>query len=565
MRRTSTDQNLNLISTRNRGHRASLFTDDDYKNSSSDEEITSLKKTKEKKLERKLSQLTHEEVKSKIAFINDRHQHTRKRKPKKSHHSTTISETNHDYRSHFGDIEFLEASTSILDDPDLQKSLFFGIYVLFWLATAFLMLNNLVHAYMEDDTPFYNTPIVKILRKDLFKVAMTDLSMYLSTYFAFWVQYLCKKGTITWQKTGWVLQIVYDYIFLHFWLIFSSPHWANYPWIARVFLLLHSLVLVMKMHSYAFYNGYLWTIKEELEFSEEYLARCDDLPDDPEKIDPKNKEILEQSIKFCKFELEYQESKKYSSNNPNVQESYNPISFPENITARDFFLFTMFPTLVYTINFPRTKRIRWKYVGVKILAIFGIFFLMILIAQNMYPLVIEAQSAQSLPLGLKIKKYLLVLLDIIPYFLLQYIFTFFIIWEFILNAIAELSMFADRDFYGPWWSCTDFGEFARIWNRPVHKFLLRHVYHSSISAFKLNKQQASLFTFILSSLVHELVMFSIFRVFRGYLLLFQMSQLPLIMLSNTKFMKEKKILGNCICWIGFISGPSIICTLYLFF
>lgn len=84
-----------------------------------------------------------------------------------------------------------------------------------------------------------------------------------------------------------------------------------------------------------------------------------------------------------------------------------------------------------------------------------------------------------------------------------------LIWDAILNAIAELSKFADRDFYGPWWSCTDFSEFANQWNRCVHKFLLRHVYHSSISAFDVNKQLAAIITFLLSSLVHELVMYVI--------------------------------------------------------
>jgi sterol O-acyltransferase len=48
-------------------------------------------------------------------------------------------------------------------------------------------------------------------------------------------------------------------------------------------------------------------------------------------------------------------------------------------------------------------------------------------------------------------------------------------------------------------------QYARDWNRPVHSFLLRHVYHSSISAFQLSKKSATFVTFLLSALVHELV------------------------------------------------------------
>ena len=227
----------------------------------------------------------------------------------------------------------------------------------------------------------------------------------------------------------------------------------------------------------------------------------------------------------------------------------------------------MFPTVVYSLKFPRTKRIRWGYVMEKSFAVFGIIFLMITVAQNwMYPIVVRAQEASKLPMSReKVLQYCLVLLDMIPPFLMEYLFTFFLIWDVILNAIAELSRFADRDFYGPWWSCTDWSEFARIWNRPVHKFLLRHVYQSTISTFKLNKNQASLVTFIILSFVHEFVMFVIFRKVRFYMLALQMSQLPLIMISRTKFMRDKKVLGNVICWVGFISGPSMICTLYLVF
>ena len=63
-------------------------------------------------------------------------------------------------------------------------------------------------------------------------------------------------------------------------------------------------------------------------------------------------------------------------------------------------------------------------------------------------------------------------------------------------------------------------------DRPVHNFLLRHVYHSSISALKVNKHTATLITFFLSACMHELVMWCIFKKLRGYLLFLQMSQLP---------------------------------------
>ena len=56
----------------------------------------------------------------------------------------------------------------------------------------------------------------------------------------------------------------------------------------------------------------------------------------------------------------------------------------------------------------------------------------------------------------------------------------------------------------------------------------------------------------------------IFKKVRGYLLTMQMLQLPLVMLSRTKFLKGRDTLGNMIFWLGIFIGPSFLCSLYLF-
>jgi len=42
---------------------------------------------------------------------------------------------------------------------------------------------------------------------------------------------------------------------------------------------------------------------------------------------------------------------------------------------------------------------------------------------------------------------------------------FFLVFEVILNAIAEVTRFADRRFYADWWNSTGFDEFSRKWNQ----------------------------------------------------------------------------------------------------
>ena len=43
------------------------------------------------------------------------------------------------------------------------------------------------------------------------------------------------------------------------------------------------------------------------------------------------------------------------------------------------------------------------------------------------------------------------------------------------------------------------------WNRPVHEFLLRHVYLETIQKHQLSRMSAAVVTFLVSIILHELV------------------------------------------------------------
>jgi len=45
--------------------------------------------------------------------------------------------------------------------------------------------------------------------------------------------------------------------------------------------------------------------------------------------------------------------------------------------------------------------------------------------------------------------------------------SWYVIWELILNVLAEVTYFADRGFYADWWNSVSWDQFARDWNRPV--------------------------------------------------------------------------------------------------
>lgn len=240
--------------------------------------------------------------------------------------------------------------------------------------------------------------------------------------------------------------------------------------------------------------------------------------------------------------------------------------YPNNLTLYNFIEWTCLPTLVYDLEYPRQERINWWYVAEKAAATLGVIWIMIVISQAyIYPVVVETtrQKEAGMSLDERWKEFPWVVSDMLFPMLLEQLLSWYVIWECLLNVLAEITRFADRGFYGDWWNSVSFDQYARDWNRPVHNFLLRHVYHSSISFFHLSKMQATFFTFLLSAIVHEVLMFCIFHKVRGYLFTFQLTQLPLAAFMRTRWMKGRNTLGNVIFWFGLFIGPSVITSLYL--
>jgi len=113
------------------------------------------------------------------------------------------------------------------------------------------------------------------------------------------------------------------------------------------------------------------------------------------------------------------------------------------------------------------------------------------------------------------------------------------------------------------WNSTSWDEFSRKWNKPVHGFLLRHVYAPTILSYRLSKTSAMLVTFLLSACVHELVMVVVTRKIRMYLFMLQIVQIPLIFVSRMPAIKQNKLLGNVIFWLGLYAGFPLLCVAYV--
>ncbi|EJT97603.1 MBOAT-domain-containing protein [Dacryopinax primogenitus] len=231
----------------------------------------------------------------------------------------------------------------------------------------------------------------------------------------------------------------------------------------------------------------------------------------------------------------------------------NRIRWPANVTFTNFADYMLIPTLVYELEYPRTDRIRPTYLFEKTVATFGTFTLLYTVTEH-YIMPLTPRPDQS---------FFRSLIDLALPFMLCYIILFYLIFECICNAFAELSRFADRQFYEDWWNSVTFDEFARKWNKPVHTFFLRHVYASTISSYKISKSSAMWITFLLSAVMHELVMAIVTKKFRMYLFMMQMCQIPMIFLGRLPAIKKNKTLGNVVFWMSLMAGFPLLCVAYV--
>merc|ERR1719204_388278 len=85
-----------------------------------------------------------------------------------------------------------------------------------------------------------------------------------------------------------------------------------------------------------------------------------------------------------------------------------------------------------------------------------------------------------------------------------WLFMFYALFHLWLNILAELTYFGDRLFYKEWWNATKLEDYWRLWNLPVHNWLVKHIF-LPIRNSGCSKNVAVLGTFFVSAVFHELL------------------------------------------------------------
>ncbi|KAK0188665.1 MBOAT, membrane-bound O-acyltransferase family-domain-containing protein [Armillaria mellea] len=497
---------------------------------------------------------------------------------------------------------------------------FRGFFSLFWISIFIFMVRTYINSYESNGAPL-NFRFATLLSKDAITLALSDAALVGSTTICVPFAKAISKGWIRYYWTGVIIQHT-----IQTFILFTAITWTfnrQWPWVQSGFLTLHSLVMIMKMHSYMSVNGYLQYITEQSQVILDQLRQATDRVGGWEKaladatarraeadistsvtcsdtdtsisspvgtppvpigmqgsyVDANAAAVIRRRLVAVTVENVKQENtaevipsafdphplidhpneyisdlaKEYSELQGELR-SPGPeyIVWPNNITFKNFAVYQLIPTLVYELEYPRTDKIRPLYIFEKTTATFGTFALLYSVTETFILPKTEAPGS-----------FFRSLLELSLPFMLAYLLLFYIIFECICNAFAELSYFADRRFYDDWWNSTSWDEFSRKWNKPVHMFLLRHVYASTMASYKLSRTSAMFITFFLSACVHELVMVIVTQKIRMYLFLLQLIQIPLIALSRMPIIKQNQMLGNVVFWLGLYAGFPLLCVAYV--
>lgn len=487
---------------------------------------------------------------------------------------------------------------------------FRGFFTLFWISLFIWTVRTYIRSIEQHGVPL-NFQFATMISKDARTLALSDAVLVLSTGICVPFAKAVSKGWVKYYWTGVAIQHAFQTF-----ILFAAIKWTfnrQWPWVQSGFLTLHTFVMIMKMHSYMATNGYLKHVSQQ---SAELLTQLRDaasrvggwekaisdatnrrlereagadfspgtsissiptpelsdsasssyvqvhttaalrnrltsIPDDKPKeltpsalVDHPDPEISALATEYVDLESELESS------------GPERVRWPENITFKNFAVYQLIPTLVYELEFPRTNKIRPLYVFEKTVATFGTFALLYTTTETFILPYTNPSPEQS---------FARTLLDLALPFMLAYLLLFYIIFECICNGFAELSYFADRGFYEDWWNSTSWDEFSRKWNKPVHNFLLRHVYASAITSYKFSRSRAMFVTFLLSAAAHELVMAVVTHKIRMYLFTMQLIQIPLIAVGRTPAIKRNKRLGNVVFWIGLYAGFPLLCVAYVLY
>ncbi|KAI1355146.1 MBOAT family protein [Xylaria sp. FL0043] len=410
-------------------------------------------------------------------------------------------------------------STFDRQNQDAANSPFYGFYVLFWIAVVFWIIKMAADNWRKTGSPLGENEIMKAMfRRDVvfysgmrFRMMLTQIVLVLLisdgvmcalTGVSWVIQLLVLHDYIDWNRTGWVIQNLWQSLFIV--NVIGLTLVRDWPWTHTVFFVLHGLVMLMKQHSYAFYNGYLSSVYKKRRALLAELKKLESMEpvEGESKSSPQASALSTSHLDRRPSAAMYRERRNSLARSPSHEpddiesisraiEDGQPLDlnqlliferlmkweidaladelrgkatqhshyYPNNLSIANHYEYIFLPTVVYELQYPRSDSINFLYVAEKAAATFGVIFVMIMVSQTfIYPVVMRtvAMKEMGYTTAQRLAEFPWLLSDLVFPFMMEYLLAWYLIWETVLNILAELTFFADRSFYDAWWNSGTF-------------------------------------------------------------------------------------------------------------
>lgn len=241
-----------------------------------------------------------------------------------------------------------------------------------------------------------------------------------------------------------------------------------------MFFVLHGIVMLMKQHSYAFYNGYLSEAYKTRKSLEKRLRQLKEVEpvQTPSATTPAPSALSTSYLDHKPTAGELSQRRQYNQANQirdastdiaqvaAAIESEEPLDieqimlferiirweidalseelkgkatrdeqqYPSNLTLTNHYEYIVLPSLVYELAYPRTDKINWGYVLEKSIATAGILFIMQLVSQSfIYPIAIQtvAMREAGMPILERLRAFPNILSQLIFPFMMEYLMAWY--------------------------------------------------------------------------------------------------------------------------------------------
>ncbi|KAK6097902.1 Sterol O-acyltransferase 2 (Sterol-ester synthase 2) [Batrachochytrium dendrobatidis] len=416
----------------------------------------------------------------------------------------------------------LKKSTLLdVDRLELINSNLVGIYIIAQVCLVTFMICSCHAHYMRVGTLFdpvvYNIVFINI--QSLF---LAEFRLLLSTLPTLFIQQALASEFIPESASCAVLG-VWESTWLVYWVALVST--SHFAWPQRVVLAVHVIILLMKQHSFMVTNNKI---------------RQSHLKDGSPPSYESTAKVLDSDV-----------AQTAASTSTNAEKD-DRMFFLRNFTILHYGYWLAVPSLVYQTSFPQMPAFRpihfAYYTAWTLISALGLY---ITLDHLIYPVMRD----------ISINGFYHTFVYLIPGTIMYVFLVFLTVFEYALNAMAELTLLDERDFYDDWWNSLGYESFSRKWSTVVYRFLHKHVFLELKEYFNLSRPAAMFFTFTVSATLNELILFMVTGTFRTDY--FRMITLQSLYIWTDYVMPPaKKSFGITGFWGGYFFGPPFIIIAY---